>query len=220
MKRVNRRNFLKYSGLGFSGIALGSSLKLMGHTTDGLLVESEKEYGGFSVEKLSGSKVPYELDPARIRKMDELNTIFSRNVWDPGRLASAACGDGYSRMAVTAFKLAEFIRALGYRALPAGNGVGLSIPIAIDAGMGELGRNGLLVTPKYWAKGQTCKGNKRHAPDSWLHKITRDAIKLRSISLDKLMVRLDQASGYGEQVDSGEFWKRDGLASITAREPI
>ena len=67
----------------------------------------------------------------------------------PGRLASAAVGDGYSRMAITSFTLAQFIRALGYRAIPAGNGVGLSIPIAIDAGLGELGRNGLLITPKY-----------------------------------------------------------------------
>jgi reductive dehalogenase len=67
----------------------------------------------------------------------------------PGRLASAATGNGYSRMAVTATTLAEFIRGLGYRALPAGNGVGLSIPMAIDAGLGELGRLGLLVTPKY-----------------------------------------------------------------------
>ena len=67
----------------------------------------------------------------------------------PGRLASAATGNGYSRMAVTASTLAEFIRGLGYRALPAGNGVGLSITMAIDAGLGEVGRLGLLVTPKY-----------------------------------------------------------------------
>ena len=67
----------------------------------------------------------------------------------PGRVASAATGNGYSRMAVTATTLSEFIRGLGYRALPAGNGVGLSIPMAVDAGLGELGRLGLLVTPKY-----------------------------------------------------------------------
>lgn len=67
----------------------------------------------------------------------------------PGRLASAATGNGYSRMAVTATTISEFIRMLGYRALPAGNGVGLSIPIAVDAGLGEIGRNGLLVTPKF-----------------------------------------------------------------------
>jgi reductive dehalogenase len=67
----------------------------------------------------------------------------------PGRVASAAVGNGYSRMAFTSYTLAEFIRALGYRAIPAGNGVGLSIPMAIDAGLGQLGRMGLLITPKY-----------------------------------------------------------------------
>ena len=67
----------------------------------------------------------------------------------PGRLASAAVGNGYSRMAITSSQLSDFIRGLGYRAIPAGNGVGLSIPIAIDAGLGQLGRMGLLVTPKY-----------------------------------------------------------------------
>jgi len=78
---------------------------------------------------------------------------FEEDYWgianSPGRLASAATGDGYSRMAITSSTLADFIRALGYRALPAGNGIGLSIPIAIDAGLGQLGRNGLLITPKY-----------------------------------------------------------------------
>ncbi len=216
----------------------------------------------------------------------------------PGKLASAAVGDGYSRMAVTSFKLSEFIRALGYKALPAGNGVGLSIPMAIDAGLGELGRNGILLTPKFgprvrlakvitdmplsidspisfgvkefceacmtcaddcpsgsitkgpmtW-KGKTssnnpgsfkwyvnqetcfdyngfsCSNCKRNCPfnkpnNSWLHKIVRDAIKLRSVGLDKAMVTLDQASGYGEHVSDREFWKMDGSASITAREKM
>jgi len=41
----------------------------------------------------------------------------------PGKLASAATGDGYSRMAVTSFKLSEFIRVRGYNAIPAGNGM-------------------------------------------------------------------------------------------------
>ncbi len=88
------------------------------------------------------------------KSMDRVVALaFEEDYWgianSPGRLASAATGDGYSRMAITASTLAEFIRALGYRALPAGNGVGLSIPIAIDAGLGQLGRLGLLVTPKY-----------------------------------------------------------------------
>lgn len=63
--------------------------------------------------------------------------------------AAAATGNGYSRMTFTAACLAEFIRGLGYHAIPSGNCTGLSIPIAIDAGLGELRRLGLLITPKY-----------------------------------------------------------------------
>ena len=66
-----------------------------------------------------------------------------------GGPGSAACGNGYSRMSFTAGTLAEFIRALGYQAIPSGNCTGMSVAFAVDAGLGELGRNGLLVTPKY-----------------------------------------------------------------------
>ncbi|MBD3206145.1 reductive dehalogenase [Candidatus Bathyarchaeota archaeon] len=63
--------------------------------------------------------------------------------------AAAATGLGYSKMAFTASCIAEFIRNLGYTAVPAGNDTGLSVPLAIDAGLGQLGRNGLLITPEY-----------------------------------------------------------------------
>ncbi len=66
-----------------------------------------------------------------------------------GGPASAAVGEGYSKMAYTSSILAEFIRGLGYHAIPAGNSTGMSIAFAIDAGLGELGRHGLLITPKY-----------------------------------------------------------------------
>jgi len=215
----------------------------------------------------------------------------------PGRLASAATGDGYSRMAVTSFKLAEFIRALGYTAIPAGNGTALSIPIAIDAGLGELGRNGLIVTPKYGPRvrlakvftdmpltpdppirfgvkefcdacmvcaedcptgsiskeeqtwegtsvsnnpgvkkwyvkpeacydynGFSCSNCKRNCPfnkpnNSWVHQLIRKNINIKSQNLDKFMVKLDQASGYGEQTQSPEFWEKSGEASIYSRDP-
>ncbi len=58
---------------------------------------------------------------------------------------------GYSRMGITDVALAEAIRTLGYTAIPCKNGTGLSIPMAIDAGLGQLGRNGLLITPEYGA---------------------------------------------------------------------
>lgn len=257
--------------------------------------------------------IPFLLDDERLgqtddawyipRSMNKVIVLAFEEDYDaimnsPGKLASAAVGDGYSRMAVTSFKLSEFIRALGYNALPAGNGVGLSIPMAIDAGLGELGRNGLLITPKFGPRvrlskvitdmpltmdspisfgakefceacmtcasecpsgsitkgpmtwegktssnnpgtfkwyvnqetcydfnGFSCSSCKRNCPfnkpnNSWLHKIIRNTIQLRSVGLDKAMVTLDQASGYGKQMSDSEFWKKDGSASITAREKM
>ncbi len=54
----------------------------------------------------------------------------------------------YNRVATIAVTLAEYIRALGYpaRANVMPNYEVLAIPIAIDAGMGELGRHGLMLT--------------------------------------------------------------------------
>ncbi|MFC2031663.1 reductive dehalogenase [Chloroflexota bacterium] len=71
--------------------------------------------------------------------------------------ASAATGLGYSKMAFIAGLLAQFIRALGYKAIPCGNDTALSIPLAVEAGLGELGRNGLLITEKYGPRVRLCK---------------------------------------------------------------
>ncbi len=62
---------------------------------------------------------------------------------------SAATGHAYSRMAEVSGRLAEFIRDLGYGAIPMGNDTALSVPLAIDAGLGEMSRMGLLITPKF-----------------------------------------------------------------------
>ncbi len=71
--------------------------------------------------------------------------------------ASAATGLGYSKMAFLISLMGEFIRNLGYHAVQAGNDTALSIPLAIDAGLGALGRNGLLVTPEYGSGVRICK---------------------------------------------------------------
>jgi len=199
-------------------------------------------------------------------------------------------------MAFTSWELAEFFRELGYRALPAGNGVGLSIPMAVDAGLGELGRMGLLISPKYgprvriakvitdmplvsdspirfgvtefcevcklcadqcpsaavskegrtW-KGQShsnnpgvykwytegakcydfngfsCSNCKRVCPytkpnNSWLHQMSRKIIEGNFGVLGKMMVTLDQASGYGVQLQDTEFWKMNGSKTIAGRD--
>jgi len=75
----------------------------------------------------------------------------------PSAQASAASGNGYSRMVFTACCLAEFLRNLGFKAIACGNDTALSIPLAIDAGLGEFGRNGLLITEKFGPRVRLCK---------------------------------------------------------------
>ncbi len=67
----------------------------------------------------------------------------------PSSLEGAATGLGYSHMCEVGYSVATFIRALGYRAFANGNDVSLSVPYAIAAGLGELGRHGMLITREF-----------------------------------------------------------------------
>jgi epoxyqueuosine reductase len=75
----------------------------------------------------------------------------------PAPIASFATGIAYSQMAFCISCMAQFIRYLGYQAIPMGNDTALSIPLAIDAGLGQLGRLGLLITPEYGPCVRICK---------------------------------------------------------------
>ena len=75
----------------------------------------------------------------------------------PSYLGSCGTGFGYSKMAITAGLVGQFIRQLGYKAIPCGNDTSMSIPYAVQAGLGELGRNGLLITPNYGPRVRLCK---------------------------------------------------------------
>ncbi len=71
------------------------------------------------------------------------------------QLATASLA--YSRISYTVVMLAEFIRGLGYHAIPSANDLALNIPLAIDAGLGEVGRHGKLINPVY---GPCCRISK------------------------------------------------------------
>jgi reductive dehalogenase len=77
----------------------------------------------------------------------EMDYQLSR--YSPTYTASAGAGLCYSKMPFVAAMVAQFIRGLGFKAIPMGNDTALSIPLAVDAGLGELGRNGLLITPEF-----------------------------------------------------------------------
>ncbi len=212
----------------------------------------------------------------------------------PSCIAAAATASGYARMALTTGTLAAFIRNLGYRAIPMGNDTALSIPIAIDAGLGELGRNGLLVTPKYGSRVRlsklftdlplvpdqpirfgvtefcdTCKKcaslcpsgsimsgpRTREAdnmstnpgvlkwpidafacyrfwhengtdcntciyvcpynkPQSWLHDAARNLIAAKNETLNRAILGLDNACGYGKPGSADNYWKKNAFMHI------
>jgi epoxyqueuosine reductase QueG len=67
----------------------------------------------------------------------------------PAALAAAATGREYSREAAIVSSLASFIRSLGYEAIATSNDTALTIPYAIKAGMGEYGRNQMVITPEF-----------------------------------------------------------------------
>jgi reductive dehalogenase len=75
----------------------------------------------------------------------------------PSATADAASGLGYSHSAFTVASLAEFIRGLGYQAIPSVNDTAQTIPFAVDAGLGELSRMNKLVTPEFGAAVRLCK---------------------------------------------------------------
>ena len=67
----------------------------------------------------------------------------------PSALSGVATGLGYSHDALVLLSITQYIRNLGYRAVASMNDSALAIPYAIQAGLGEYGRNGLVITPQF-----------------------------------------------------------------------
>ena len=67
----------------------------------------------------------------------------------PGYISDSAVGLEYSHMTEVTHRIAVFLNHLGYKAIPCGNDTAMSIPIAAQAGLGELSRMGILISEKY-----------------------------------------------------------------------
>jgi len=67
----------------------------------------------------------------------------------PSALAGASTGREYSHEAAICIQLAAYIRGLGYEAIASMNDTALVIPYAIKAGLGEYGRNQMVLTPEF-----------------------------------------------------------------------
>lgn len=75
----------------------------------------------------------------------------------PSLIAAAATKIAYGEMITVSSNIATFIRDLGYHAAPTGNDTSLAIPTAIQAGLGEASRMGMLITEKYGPRVRLCK---------------------------------------------------------------
>ncbi|MFX1416363.1 MAG: reductive dehalogenase [Promethearchaeota archaeon] len=90
--------------------------------------------------------IPQTIDRAVVMAIEMDYEGISTSPAFPSALSTAV---GYSRMAFVEIELTAFIRRLGFRAVPCGNDIALSVPLAIDAGLGQYGRHGLLITKEY-----------------------------------------------------------------------
>ena len=77
--------------------------------------------------------------------------------YTPSPLGCAETRLTYSRMGLIVAGVAEFLRGIGYQAIPSINDLALNIPMAIDGGFGEQGRNGKLITPLFGPSMRLCK---------------------------------------------------------------
>ncbi len=67
----------------------------------------------------------------------------------PSALAGASTGLEYSHEAAIVIQLATYIRNLGFQAIASMNDTALVIPYAVKAGLGEYGRNQMVITPQF-----------------------------------------------------------------------
>jgi reductive dehalogenase len=122
--------------------------------------ETEREMNGGEPKRkrivFEDVEEPYEDDEKLVipEKVNRAVVLLFKHEYrfikcSPDLPATAATNFGYAKMGFTAVSLAEFIRAMGYVAIPCMNDTALSVPLAIDAGLGEFGRHGLLITPEF-----------------------------------------------------------------------
>jgi reductive dehalogenase len=99
---------------------------------------------------LTGEHEPIEIPPEyKYAIVMAFEMDYEAVQCSPSQVGGASGGMGYSTMAFTAYSVAHYIRCLGYKAIPTGNDTSCSIPLAIDAGLGELSRIGILITEEF-----------------------------------------------------------------------
>ena len=102
----------------------------------------------FSMSNLDGKP---NLIPESVNHVIVIGQAMDKELVDtaPSALSGSATGMGYSLDALVLLTVSQFIRNLGYQAIPSMNDTALAIPYAVKAGLGEYGKHGLVITPEF-----------------------------------------------------------------------
>ncbi len=140
----NIKKAARYFGADLVGVCRLDRRWVYSNSFDGSTFEGGTATGGNGASR--PQDIPEEYQYAVVMGFDMDYQMIQRY---PSYIADSATGMGYSRMAIANTHLAAFIRGLGFKTIDCSiNDVALSVPLALLAGLGDLGRNGLLVTPE------------------------------------------------------------------------
>jgi len=124
--------------------------KLFGADLVGITQVDPRWHYSHRVDTRNLTAVPNEL-PDGISHVIVMGHAMDADLVDtyPSALAGASTGLEYSHETAIVIQLATYIRNLGYQAVASMNDTSLVIPYAVKAGLGEYGRNQMVITPKY-----------------------------------------------------------------------
>lgn len=142
------RKACKFYGAGNTGFTKLDKRWVYSHTRYGKPIVFEDVEEGYTTEEKAIIPESHKWAIVLTVPMDLENFMHTPSATE------SVSGFGYSQMHFLGGMVAEFIRGLGYHAVPCGNDTALSVPMAIQAGLGHLGRHGRLRT---WKHGSMCR---------------------------------------------------------------
>ena len=124
--------------------------KMFGADLVGITAVDERWHYASRVDTTDISRAPNNL-PEGITHVIVMGHAMDSDLVDtyPSALAGASTGMEYSHEAAIVIQLANYISNLGYIAVGSMNDTALVVPYAIQAGLGEYGRNQMVLTPEY-----------------------------------------------------------------------